>query len=87
MLAALAWPSGGAQALRVLNQFNQLNLLTKKQNSRATNDPYPHAPIFDRDCILQFTEWNNLNLPKGLTTFYRIKSRLSTDFRPFCLFF
>ena len=27
---SLAWPSRGAQALRVLNQCNQLNLLTKK---------------------------------------------------------
>ena len=27
---SLAWPSGGAQASRVLNQCNQLNLLTKK---------------------------------------------------------
>ena len=29
-LLSLAWQSGGAQALRVLNQCNQLNLLTKK---------------------------------------------------------
>ena len=34
-LLSLAWPSGGAQALRVLNQCNQLNQLTIRKISET----------------------------------------------------
>ena len=52
---SLAWPSGGAQALRVLNQCNQFNLLTKKQNSRATNNQ--RCPVCDEKKVTPFFEF------------------------------
>ena len=36
-LLSLAWPSGGAQASRVLNQCHQWNLLTKKNQHDETD--------------------------------------------------
>ena len=36
-LLSLAWPSGWAQALRVLNQCHQLNQLTRKKQHDDTD--------------------------------------------------